>query len=301
MDLNISKTEFIRVADVQISDIFYRRLKTGISRIDEFLSGGFLPGSTFTLTAAAGTGKTTLLLQILENLSKNGYNVGYISGEENIMQVAFTCQRIGVKNVLIRNECDIDEIKKSLQDFDLIIVDSFQSLQSNEKMSYIEREKYIVKEILSEAKKTECVVGFIMHMTKDGKNMKGSTLIPHSVDCNITLDRVEDADDGARVLGITKNRFGALNEVELYMGEQGYDFNCTVTVYNAENKLKPKKDRKSDDMDKIMALGESFTIEQVMPIANNDYCRAQYLLRNLITSNKLKKQGRGNNAVFQTV
>jgi predicted ATP-dependent serine protease len=301
MDLNITKSEFIRVADVKISDIFYRRLQTGINKIDEFMSGGFLPGSTFTLAASAGTGKTTLMLQILEALANQGYKVGYISGEENIMQVAFTCQRINVKNVMVRNETRIKEIKKVMQDFDLIIIDSFQCLQGEDNMSSVEREKYILKELLPEAKSTECVVGFIMHMTKDGKNMKGSTLVPHSVDANLTLDIDEEGDDGTRILGTTKNRFGSLNQVCLYMGSTGYDFDAKIEVFNAEKKAAPKQDRKAADMEKILAIGNEFTIEQVMPIANNDYCRAQYLLRNLITSNKLTKSGRGNSAKFQVI
>jgi len=301
MDLNITKSEFIRVADVKISDIFYRRLQTGINKIDEFMSGGFLPGSTFTLAASAGTGKTTLMLQILEALANQGYKVGYISGEENIMQVAFTCQRINVKNVMVRNETRIKEIKKVMQDFDLIIIDSFQCLQGEDNMSSVEREKYILKELLPEAKSTECVVGFIMHMTKDGKNMKGSTLVPHSVDANLTLDIDEEGDDGTRILGTTKNRFGSLNQVCLYMGSTGYDFDAKIEVFNAEKKAAPKQDRKAADMEKILAIGNEFTIEQVMPIANNDNCRAQYLLRNLITSNKLTKSGRGNSAKFQVI
>jgi DNA repair protein RadA/Sms len=301
MDLNITKSEFIRVADVKISDIFYRRLQTGINKIDEFMSGGFLPGSTFTLAASAGTGKTTLMLQILEALANQGYKVGYISGEENIMQVAYTCQRINVKNVMVRNETSIKEIKKVMQDFDLIIIDSFQCLQGDQNMSSVEREKYILSELLPEAKATECVVGFIMHMTKDGKNMKGTTLVPHSVDANLTLDIDEEGDDGTRILGTTKNRFGSLNQVCLYMGSTGYDFEAKIEVFNAEKKAAPKQDRKAADMEKIMAIGNEFTIEQVMPIANNDYCRAQYLLRNLITSNKLTKSGRGNSAKFQVI
>lgn len=301
MDLKINKSEFIKAEDVKISDIFYRRLQTGISKIDEFMSGGFLPGSSFTLAASPGTGKTTLMLQILENLAKNGYKVGYISGEENIMQVAFTCQRINVKNVLIRNETDVIEIKKSLNEFDLVIIDSFQSLQPEEKMTSNEREKFILTELLSEAKQTECVIGFIMHMTKDGKNMKGTTLVPHSVDANLTLDIDEDSDDGTRMLSMTKNRFGSLNQVALYMGSAGYDFNTNVEVYAGNIKAAPKKDRKNADMDKILELGKSFTLEQVMPIANGDYCRAQYLLRNLISAKKLKKSGRGNNATFECV
>jgi predicted ATP-dependent serine protease len=301
MDLNITKSDFIRVADVKISDIFYRRLQTGITKIDEFMSGGFLPGSSFTLAASPGTGKTTLMLQILESLAKQGYKVGYISGEENIMQVAYTCQRIKVENVMVRNETNINEIKKVMQDFDLIIIDSFQCLTGDVNMSSVEREKYILKELLPEAKSTECVIGFIMHMTKDGKNMKGSTLVPHSVDANLTLDIDEEADDGTRVLGTQKNRFGSLNQVSLYMGSTGYDFDAKIEVFNAEKKAAPKKDRKAADMEKIMNLGNEFTIEQVMPIANGDYCRAQYLLRNLLSSNKLTKSGRGNEAKFQVI
>ena len=301
MDLNITKSDFIRVADVKISDIFYRRLQTGITKIDEFMSGGFLPGSSFTLAASPGTGKTTLMLQILENLAKNGYKVGYISGEENIMQVAYTCQRIKVENVMVRNETNIGEIKKVMQDFDLIIIDSFQCLSGDVNMSSVEREKHILKELLPEAKTTECVIGFIMHMTKDGKNMKGSTLVSHSVDANLTLDIDEEADDGTRVLGTSKNRFGSLNQVSLYMGSSGYDFEAKIEVYDAQKKAAPKKDRKAADMDKIMNLGNEFTIEQVMPIANNDYCRAQYLLRNLLSSNKLTKSGRGNQAKYQVI
>jgi predicted ATP-dependent serine protease len=301
MDLNITKSDFIRVADVKISDIFYRRLQTGITKIDEFMSGGFLPGSSFTLAASPGTGKTTLMLQILESLAKQGYKVGYISGEENIMQVAYTCQRIKVENVMVRNETNINEIKKVMQDFDLIIIDSFQCLTGDVNMSSVEREKYILKELLPEAKSTECVIGFIMHMTKDGKNVKGSTLVPHSVDANLTLDIDEEGDDGTRVLGTQKNRFGSLNQVSLYMGSTGYDFDAKIEVFNAEKKAAPKKDRKAADMEKIMNLGNEFTIEQVMPIANGDYCRAQYLLRNLLSSNKLTKSGRGNEAKFQVI
>jgi predicted ATP-dependent serine protease len=301
MDLNITKSDFIRVSDVKISDIFYRRLQTGINKIDEFMSGGFLPGSSFTLAASPGTGKTTLMLQILESLAKQGYKVGYISGEENIMQVAYTCQRINVKNVMVRNETSINEIKKVMQEFDLIIIYSFQFLTGDENMSSVEREKFILKELLPEAKATECVVGFIMHMTKDGKNMKGSTLIGHSVDANLTLDIDEEGDDGTRVLGTQKNRFGSLNQVSLYMGSSGYDFDAKIEVYSGENKAAPKKDRKAADMEKIMNLGNEFSIEQVMPIANGDYCRAQYLLRNLLSSNKLTKSGRGNAAMFQVI
>jgi predicted ATP-dependent serine protease len=297
MQLDITHTQFVKAADVEVSDRFHNRLKTGIKRIDDFMSGGFLPGSSFTLSALPGTGKTTFLLQILDALAKNGYKVGYISGEENIEQIAYTCGRIKVTDVLIKNETRVDEIAKHLEEFDMIIVDSFQCLEPNTKMSFYEREKYIVKELVAKAKKKDCVVGFVMHMTKDGKHMKGSSMVPHSVDANMVLQNVPDADEGAKVLGLAKNRFGSVNELECWMGNYGYDFD--VVVDHSDNKAVSKKSKKQDDMNKILELGESFTLDSVMPIAGNDYCRAQYLLRNLIASNRVEKMGRGNAAVFQ--
>ena len=77
MDLQIEQTRLTKVKNIKIPDIFTRRMKTGISRIDNLFEEGILPGSAFTLTAKAGCGKTTLMLQILDGMTKNGYNVGY--------------------------------------------------------------------------------------------------------------------------------------------------------------------------------------------------------------------------------
>ena len=75
MNLNYTNTNFKTVSDIEIPDIFYRRYKSGILVMDELFGEGILPGSSVTMCAAAGCGKTTLLLQLLEGLSRNGYNV----------------------------------------------------------------------------------------------------------------------------------------------------------------------------------------------------------------------------------
>ena len=66
MNLSITKTKFTKAQDVVIPEIFNRRLQTGIARIDDNLGSGFLPGSVGCLTGSAGSGKTTMLLQIME-------------------------------------------------------------------------------------------------------------------------------------------------------------------------------------------------------------------------------------------
>ena len=86
MSLDFNATGLQRVRDIKIPDIFNRRLTTGISKIDALFNEGILPGSAMTLTAQAGCGKTTFMLQMLQGLDKNGYKVGYFSGEESIYQ-----------------------------------------------------------------------------------------------------------------------------------------------------------------------------------------------------------------------
>ena len=112
MNLNLNNNKFTRVSDIQIPDIYYKRMKTGVGRIDRAFGNGFLPGSIFTVTGSPGAGKTTYLLQVLELLAKQGYKVAYASGEECVEMMACNCKRIGVKNVLISNEPDIDELIK---------------------------------------------------------------------------------------------------------------------------------------------------------------------------------------------
>ena len=75
MNLNFNNNKFTRVSDIQIPDIYYKRMKTGVGRIDRSFGNGFLPGSIFTVTGSPGAGKTTYLLQVLELLAKRGYKV----------------------------------------------------------------------------------------------------------------------------------------------------------------------------------------------------------------------------------
>ena len=68
MKLGIAQTEFTKVKDIVIPDIFYNRMKSGVQDFDKLFGDGLLPGSAITLTAQAGCGKTTFALQLLEHL-----------------------------------------------------------------------------------------------------------------------------------------------------------------------------------------------------------------------------------------
>ena len=304
MDLELNSTKLTRVCDIKVPDIFNRRLKTGINKIDSLFDEGILPGGAVTLTARAGCGKTTFMLQLLEGLNTNGYKCGYFSGEESVYQLAYTANRVGTTNVPIANETDIDVICKYMEHLDLIVIDSFQALTSKNKMNSRALEKYAVQRLTKHAKQTECAVVFIMHLTKSG-DLKGSTIVPHTVDANLKIDRVTDVDDeGARVIFFEKNRFGPLNELECIIGRNGYDFDAQVVRDENETKAPSKNNRKQAEYDKLI---ERITREPGVNIANlsgeleYNYNKTYSRVRDLINMGRVEKSGRGADASYHVI
>jgi molybdopterin-guanine dinucleotide biosynthesis protein len=301
MDLQLNTTKLTRVCDIKVPDIFNRRLKTGITKIDALFDEGILPGGAMTLTAKAGCGKTTFMLQLLDGMTKNGYKVGYFSGEESIYQLAYTANRINATQVSIANETDIDTICKYMEELDLIVVDSFQALTTKKKLNSRALEKYAVQHLTKKAKETECCVVFIMHLTKSG-DLKGGTIVPHTVDANLKIDRVTDVDDeGARVIYFEKNRFGPLNELECIIGRGGYDFDAQVVREEEPTKVASKSDRKQAEYDALLdKLSDSpgIDISELSSVMEFNYNKTYSRVRELIAMKRVEKTGRGANASY---
>jgi predicted ATP-dependent serine protease len=298
MNLDIETTQLTKVKNITIPDIFNRRMKSGVRQLDVLFDDGILPGSAATLTAQAGCGKTTFMLQMLNGLAKNGYKVGYFSGEESIYQLAYTANRVKTGEVPIANETDIDAIKEHMEDLDLVVVDSFQALTSSTKMNSRQLEKYAVQSLTRAAKDTECCVVFIMHLTKSG-DLKGGTVVPHTVDANLKIDRVPNADEGARVIYFEKNRFGPLNELECIIGAHGYDFKAKVVKEDdgkSTKKATPKKKRKELEKEKIIEYLKSngaCGLSELAALLEDNVTRTQYVLRELTVLGRIEKWGRG--------
>jgi len=299
MQLNITQSEtFQTVKNIIIPDVYYRKMKCGISEIDSLFNEGFLPGSTFTLTAQAGCGKTTLMLQILEQLSKN-YSVGYASGEEHIHQLAFTAKRIKCENVPIANITDVDKLVELTKELDFLVVDSFQALTTKYKdFNNSEKDRYAVQELTKAAKANECTICFIVHLTKMGV-IKGSTLLPHTVDANMNIELMEEYEaDGGRTIFFIKNRFGPLNTLNAFITPIGYDFNRkfeTEIVDVNQTKIKNKF------YEQIVTIEGDITIGCIVEKLDINIVKAGSLLRELTQLNRLVKIGRGGNAVWNVV
>ncbi|OKH54722.1 DNA repair protein RadA [Calothrix sp. HK-06] len=79
----------------QISDRQVLRLPSGYGELDRVLGGGVVPGSMVLIGGDPGIGKSTLLLQVSNQLAQR-YRILYISGEESGQQVKLRASRLGV-------------------------------------------------------------------------------------------------------------------------------------------------------------------------------------------------------------
>lgn len=292
--------QFTRASQIVIPEIFNRRFFTGKEELDNLFGGsGFIPGFTFTLAAAPGTGKTTICLQTLELLEQSGKKTAYISGEETQEQLAFTSKRINVGEVPIANMTDVDDICQAIVDnkFSFVIIDSLPTLTTKNKMNSREKEEYVTTKLIQTAKENEVCIGVILHFTKTG-TYKGSTLFPHSCDCNLIMTRNEE-NEFLRDVESTKNRFGSTGMMTIEISANGFTFE-KVEVSNPTTKSQNSKTSKREIVVECVSNGP----KTVADISKETSVSGGYLttiLRELCNEGVIKKDGRGTEATYEKV
>ena len=293
MITSFETTQLTRVSDIEIPDVFNRRMRTGVEAIDKIFGGeGILPGMAFTVAAPPGCGKTTLLLQILEQLSEN-YSTGYVTGEESSVMVAYTCRRLGLTELQLCYNTEISKAIEMMADLDIIIIDSFASLTDN---GVKPKEEDAISRLTAAAKANECAIGVVLHYTKGGK-FRGSNSIPHTVDCNVVIE-VDPENTDLRNIFTTKNRYGCLYDGGMTFTSAGYDFEATID--GAEYKTLKAQGKKTK-MDCILDLKEPphITVDRVVSELNVAEAYARQMLYKLSAAGKLIKYGTGPTAVWK--
>ena len=294
-------SQFITAGSVIVPDEYFNRMSSGIETIDNLFSTGILPGSVTTIAAKHGTGKTQFCLQLLNALQEKGNKVGYVSNEESIEQLAFTCRRINTPAVPIANASTVKEVKELMQGLNVIVIDSFSKLRVDGETKVRAIERCILDTIIGEAKRTKCAVFFIMHLTKMGQ-VRGSSLIEHDVDATLFIKHnteEDQPDNGQRKIYFEKNRFGSPNEVVVTLTAKGYDF--TAVSSTGEDSVKQVKTGKANTLqDSIINLPlNEFTVDEVVEHLDLPYQKVLLAIYTMTRNNVLTKSGRGKTAVYK--
>jgi DNA repair protein RadA/Sms len=201
------------------------RALTGIGELDRVLGGGLVAGSVVLLGGDPGIGKSTLLLQAADALSRERA-VLYVSGEESVRQVALRAKRLGLEATALRLaaetrvEAILDEAIAARTQ--LLVIDSIQTMQtelSESSAGSAVQVRESAARLVRFAKSTGTVVLIIGHVTKEGL-IAGPRILEHMVDTVLYFE--SDPGSRYRVIRAVKNRFGAANEIGVFaMAEHG--------------------------------------------------------------------------------
>lgn len=224
---------FFTLTSIEATELFAiesdhtRRLPTHISELDRVLGGGLVPGSMVLLGGDPGIGKSTLILQTLNQMAKNGNTVLYATGEESKQQIRLRADRLGIASkIWILAENSLEKIVEQVQKIkpDVLVVDSIQTVYLENLESApgsVSQVRECAGKLLFLAKSTGLVTIVIGHVTKEG-GIAGPKLLEHLVDCVLYFEG--DSNQHYRVLRTIKNRYGSTQEIGVFeMNERGLE------------------------------------------------------------------------------
>lgn len=200
------------------------RISSKISELDRLLGGGIVRGSLTLVGGDPGIGKSTLLLQLSENVARQGLSVLYICGEESVEQTSLRARRLGVgsQNLLLLSETQFSLIAKQVDTLkpDLLIVDSIQIVYKSELHSApgsVSQVREVATEFMHLAKRKGVATFLIGHVTKSGE-IAGPRVLEHLVDTVLYFEGGKQVN--YRLLRGVKNRFGPTDEIALFQMRQ---------------------------------------------------------------------------------
>ena len=195
------------------------RYSTGSAELDRVLGGGLVTGSVVLIGGDPGIGKSTLLLQTLYHLGAS-QSALYVTGEESLQQVAMRADRLNCRQASLDllAENSLQNILRVIQKHKprIVVIDSIQTLFSDEVSSApgsVTQVRECAARLVMHAKKSDCAVILVGHVTKDG-SLAGPRVLEHMVDSVLYFEG--DKSSRFRLLRGIKNRFGAVNEIGVF-------------------------------------------------------------------------------------
>lgn len=202
------------------------RITTKMQEFNRVLGGGIVPGSLILIGGDPGIGKSTLLLQISDQLAKKDLSVLYISGEESIRQTKLRGDRLGVSadELYVLSETNLEDIANQIEQIKpaFVVVDSIQTVYRDEVSSApgsVSQVRESTSELMRIAKTFGIPIVIVGHVTKEG-SIAGPRLLEHMVDAVLYFEG--ERHHTYRILRGVKNRFGSTNEMGVFeMKEAG--------------------------------------------------------------------------------
>ncbi len=211
------------LSEIEASEV--DRQPTGVEELDRVLGGGIVAGGVVLIGGDPGIGKSTLLLQALDALSRS-VPVLYVTGEESGAQVALRSRRLGLDGSRVRvlAEIGLEKISATLQTEQpaVCVIDSIQTLYSEELSSApgsVAQVRECAAQLTRTAKASGTAMVLVGHVTKEGA-LAGPRVLEHIVDTVLYFEG--DTHSSFRLVRAIKNRFGAVNEIGVFaMTERG--------------------------------------------------------------------------------
>jgi DNA repair protein RadA/Sms len=200
-------------------------LPSGVAELDRVLGGGLVAGSVVLLGGDPGIGKSTLLLQVLGELSRS-QRVLYVSGEESAAQVGLRAQRLGLHDSELRllAEIQLERIVATLgaEQPAICVVDSIQTIYTDMLGSApgsVAQVRECAAQLTRHAKTSGTCIVMVGHVTKEGA-LAGPRVLEHMVDTVLYFEG--DSHSSFRLIRAIKNRYGAVGELGVFaMTERG--------------------------------------------------------------------------------
>jgi DNA repair protein RadA/Sms len=211
------------LSQIEASDV--DRQPTGVDELDRVLGGGIVAGGVVLIGGDPGIGKSTLLLQALDALSRSLRTL-YVTGEESGAQVALRSRRLGLNGSQVRvvAEIQLERIAATIsaERPAVCVIDSIQTLYSEQLSSApgsVAQVRECAAQLTRIAKASGTTVVLVGHVTKDGA-LAGPRVLEHIVDTVLYFEG--DTHSSFRLVRAIKNRFGAINEIGVFaMTERG--------------------------------------------------------------------------------
>ena len=196
------------------------RFHSGIGELDRVLGGGAVHGSFVLVGGEPGIGKSTLLLQMCQEMCKNA-RVLYVSGEESLKQIKIRAARLHISSpeLYILAETDMEQIinETELLEPDILIVDSIQTVYKRDLTAApggTTQIKECAMSLMQYAKNRNVTIFIVGHVNKEG------TLAGPMVDCVLYFEG--ESAGPFRCLRAAKNRYGSTNEIGVFeMSDHG--------------------------------------------------------------------------------